>query len=1238
MRKITDFLVNHCFVIFAVFLALTGICGFLATKVTINKDIYSYMPADSETSLGLGIMNDEFHYSDTSSYEMMLTDVPADEKMKIKEYIENVDGVDSVDYDESDNYNRDQYTRYKINLGVPADSEDAQRIYDDIHNKYSEQYQIAESGQVHTFNGAVLKVHIAILAVAFALVILIIMSKSWVEPFLFLTAILLAVVVNKGTNIIFPNVSHITDAIAAILQMALSMDYAIMLSTRYRQEKQKADCPDKYEAMRRAMRYSFGAISSSSITTVVGLIVLIFMSFAIGRDMGLVLSKGVIFSLVSIFTSLPALLLLFDKAIDKTKKKTINFKMDWFGKNAFRFRVVALPLFLVIFAGAYMLKGSTTIDFTGSQNNAIKDVFNETNQMALVYDAKMDKQVTELCKKLSKDKRTTRVLCYGNTINEPEKYNEIISKIKELKSDADLDVKEYILKVLYYNYYKDVDAHQISLSDFVEFLQRDVFPNENFADIITPETVNKINQFSYFTDQKKVKQPRSKAEIASILGVAPSKLDDLFVLYYANRGIDTKLTTYQFSNFVLNEVLTDEKYSSMITASQKADLAKLQMFSNSTLTNTPKTAAELAKMFGLDQATVEQVFVYYSYTTTTTPTVSASVEQLVNFALNDENVLAELGLNKSQAANIKSQIASTKQAINDNKETVLGQINQAIANMPTETEEQIANKQKVEALRTEILQKLAQAESVVNGKYSYSDIASAANKIDAAVANATTVLANLDLSEYPGLSDEQKNTIENYAHNAAAAINAERQKINLNSYLDKLKSIYKLYEAKTTSSTTKISAKTLVDFLIAHANDDKIKGSLTPALLSQLQQAQFIMNNQKTAYSYGALSTTFKLDVEKVKLVYALYEYRHINTEPQISLRDLVYFIDEKVLPNPEYASRLGEAEQTKLATLATLTRSAEAGVLYDHESLYRAIKPLAGDFDKNKIYLVYLYHGSLYDYDENWTLTLESFVNYLADDILPDSHFEELIDGNKRTKITDAHKTINDAKEMLVGPKHYRAVIETELPAEGEETFNFIKSIKDELGSKNKVDYFLLGDSAMAYEMSQTFSGEMNFITIITMLSIFAVVVCTFRSVFVSMLLVLVIQCAVYIVMSYLSLTGSSIYFIALIIVQAILMGATIDYAILFTSYYVENRNYFKLGIKDALINTYNKSISAILTSASILIIVTAVVGNFTSAIAGKICQSISLGTFCATVIILFLLPPLLATLDRWIIKKKSS
>ena len=1229
MQKVTDFIVNHCYIIFVVFLVLTGICGVLATKVHINKDIYSYMPADSETSKGLEIMNDEFNYSGTSSYEMMLKDVPNEKRFEIKNDIESIDGVGSVDYDETDNYNRDEYVRYKINIDAPADSEVANQAYHEIHKKYYEEYETVEAGQVRDYNGDVLRIDITLFAVGFAMVILIIMSKSWTEPFLFLFAILLAVVVNKGTNIIFPSVSHITDSISAILQMALSMDYAIMLSTRYRQEK--INCKDKMTAMRHAMRYSFGAISSSSVTTVVGLLMLIFMSFTIGQDMGLVLSKGVILSLVSIFTSLPALLLLFDKIIEKTAKKTINFKMDFFGKCAFSFRKFALPAFLVIFAGAFMLKGSTVIDFTTAQNNKINSVFEETNQMALVYDGKMDEEVTKICKEYAERDDTTRVLCYGNTINEPEHYNEILPKINELGT-KEVDTEEYIIKALYYRYYRNVDNHTVSLSDFVRFLEQDVFPNEHFADEVDSDLVSKVNQLSYFVYQDKVNQPRTKDEIANILDVEPSKLDDVFVLYLAEQDPTIRLTMNQFARFVAYEVLTDARYSDMVTMSQKNDLQKLLTFSDSTITNTPKTAAELAQLFGISEDKVKSILVYYGYLATTTPTMGATIEQLVDFALTNENILAELNLSTEQAVVIKTQIVNTKNVITAKKDEVLQKIDNIVDSLPEDSEAKTA----VESLRAKLVEKISQAETVLNGSYDYNTIAGIADKIDSKVSSVEDELRNLDLSGIDGLDEATRTELEELAKKAADTIEAERAKINLSDKLDKLKNIYRIYQAETSASSTRISAKTLVDFLLTHADDEMLKDALAPEMIAKLQQAQYIMDNQNTYYSYWGLAQTFNLDANKLKLVYALYEYRYMNVDQSMSLWDLINFINEKVLPVPEYSSRLSEDEKTKLETVSTLMHAAKAGVQYNYEALYRTLLPLSSQLDKSKLYLAYLYHGSLYDYDENWTLTLEVFVSFLTNDILPDSRFASRIDEETRQKVLDGQDAINEAKELLVGPNHNRMLIESHLPAEGERTFTFIREFKEKLGPGSKTDYFLLGDSAMAYEMSQTFSGEMDFITIITILSIFAVVIFTFHSLFVSMLLVCVIQCAVYIVMAYLSLTGSSIFFIALIIVQAILMGATIDYAILFTSYYVESRSHFKLGVKDALINTYNKSIGAILTSASILIIVTAIVGNFTSAIAGKICQSISLGTFCATVVILTLLPALLAILDRWIIKKK--
>ena len=142
-----------------------------------------------------------------------------------------------------------------------------------------------------------------------------------------------------------------------------------------------------------------------------------------------------------------------------------------------------------------------------------------------------------------------------------------------------------------------------------------------------------------------------------------------------------------------------------------------------------------------------------------------------------------------------------------------------------------------------------------------------------------------------------------------------------------------------------------------------------------------------------------------------------------------------------------------------------------------------------------------------------------------------------------------------------------------------------------------------------------------------------TFRSLIIPTVLVLTIQCAVYTTMGILSLVGGNVYFISLLIVQAVLMGATIDYAIVYTTYYLEHRKNF--DAKQAIIESYNKSIHTIITSSLILTICTLVVAIFTNAAASRICETISEGTICATILIIFVLPGTLATINK-IIKRK--
>ena len=257
--------------------------------------------------------------------------------------------------------------------------------------------------------------------------------------------------------------------------------------------------------------------------------------------------------------------------------------------------------------------------------------------------------------------------------------------------------------------------------------------------------------------------------------------------------------------------------------------------------------------------------------------------------------------------------------------------------------------------------------------------------------------------------------------------------------------------------------------------------------------------------------------------------------------------------------------------------------------------------------------------------------IHYLNDDLLNDEKFSDFIDEEMKQTIRDAKESIDEAKNLLVTDQYSRAIINSKYGFEDEDTFEFVQKTINTVGKNDGV--YVIGDSPMALEISQTFDGEMNYITILTMIFIFVVVAFTFKDLLISLILVLIIQCAVFVTMAILSMTGTDVYFISLLIVQAILMGATIDYAIVYTSYYKESR--ITMGVQDSIINAYNKSIHTILSSSSILIIVTLIVSSFAEAIAAKICETISQGTFCSVILILFVLPGVLAAFDKIICRK---
>ena len=1351
MRKVTDFIVKARYVFLTLFVILAIFSLYLGTKVNINEDIMKYLPETSEIKIGKDIMDEEFIEQDSSVLNVMFKGLSDTEKEDTLKKLESINGVSSVLYENTDEYNRDKYTLYVLNVDDYDHSKTAENVYNEVNEMKPE----AMSGSIYSEWKPVLQIWIVVVAIAMAMIILTILSESYIEPWLYLISIGVAVFINKGTNIIFPSVSNITDSIVAILQLALSMDYSIMLSNRYRQEREKEK--DKTKAMKNALYNSFKAISSSSITTVVGLLALVFMSFTIGRDLGLVLAKGVVLSLVSIFFCLPGLLVLCDKLIMNSKKKTINFNLKGLGKYSYKTRWVQLVFIIASFIAAYILKGNIGILYTGTQQDEVGKHFPSTNQIAIIYENKYDEIITKYCKSIEDDEKVNQVLCYGNTINEKLAYNELNQKFKDLGQDTEID--DYLIKIIYYNYYNKNTKDSMTLSEFTKFIKSDVYSNEKVSESIDDNIKENMDLLENFATKDNVNQKRTANKIANILDMNESDANDLLI-YYNSKHLDTKMSIKDFVNFMINEVRVDPNYGSSVDANTLASLKQLQPFINTNTINKQMTSNEIANTFGIDKSLVDQLFLFYRTTQDSKSTMT--INEFANVALNmsnqdaykdmfDESTIKSLNMlstlsseqiitNELDVSSMKTSLNNLGLSLDDNTmsllyiyytgyntnskltlngfanvalnmaeqdayksyfsedtkkslqtivtlnsyyDTVLpntnlysmfgidaetgAKLNYAITgdlsgsynmtplqfvNTLLQTPEinSELNSNQISQLSTALyvmsnitttysvdeltnaLQENKTIVSVVYGVYDYQNgnlkNISVRNLINFLYENKSNPFLSDKLSTASTMLDLTykivNNTNTRYTYKEMAALIEQNEST--------VKNIYGV--ADYSGLTTTMNPLEFVNLILNNKDNELLKGKIDNSTISTLNLVKKVMEStlNNTKYNATDLAKLLGSDKDTLSLVLSLYNSRYIKANSTISLIDFTNFIISDVIPNPTYSSKIDNESKDKLNTVNAIMNNTLNGTKYNSLDLYNVLNKLSDGLDYNLIDIVYTYYGSKNNYDDSWKLTVEEIVNYLNNDLLKDEKYSSFLDADMTKTIKDAKNTIDDAKKLLVSDKYSRAIINSKYGAEDKDTFKFIQNALDTVGENDGV--YVVGESPMALEMSQSFNGELNYITILTMIFIFVVVAITFKDLLVPLILVLMIQCAVYVTMAVLSITGSSVYFIALLIVQAILMGATIDYAIVYTTYYKEMRE--TMGVRDSLVNAYNKSIHTILSSSSILIIVTLVVASFSEAIPAIICKTVSEGTFCSVILILFVLPGVLAAFDKLICRKE--
>lgn len=418
MKRIAKFIAYHpkTITIIAVLLLIPAAIGYINTFV--NYDILSYLPGDLDSVKGENELDETFNSASMSF--LVIEDMPSKDVAALKEKIAKVDNVSSVIWvnDIADIsipqeiipqavkdifYSKDgKCTMMLIQYKYKAVTDETMKAIEDVRGLLNNQCFLSGMGVImkdtRDLADSQAPIFIAI-AIAIALVVMTFCMESWIEPWVLLAALCMAVVYNMGTNLIFGQISYITQCIAAILQLGVTMDYSVFLIDRFEEEKPKY--ADKRYAMASAIQGAFLSLSGSSLTTIFGFLALCFMDLSLGKDIGLVMAKGVVFGVLTVTIVLPALVLQCDKIIHKYRHRSFIPKFDKLNNFVVNHKKVWVAIFVVLFIPSYIMQSNVNVYYSMDRMlpddigciaalNKMKEEFNMATSHFIIVDDSLD--------------------------------------------------------------------------------------------------------------------------------------------------------------------------------------------------------------------------------------------------------------------------------------------------------------------------------------------------------------------------------------------------------------------------------------------------------------------------------------------------------------------------------------------------------------------------------------------------------------------------------------------------------------------------------------------------------------------------------------------------------------------------------------------------------------------------------------------------------------------------------
>ena len=507
MEKLAAYIVDRRGVVFLLFFIALLFCAFSRNWVQVNDDLTAYLPETTETRQGLDLMNREFTTFGTA--QVMVENVTYDHAEQLCRQIEEIEGVKSVTFDHTDKHYAAASALFTVTFDGLEEDEVSIKALQEIRRELSA-YDLYVDSNVGNPLKAIINQEMLVvdlIAVVIIILVLLLTSRTYAEILVLLLTFGAAALLNMGTNYLMGEISFVTNSIAIVLQLALAIDYAIILCHRYMEEHEQLPAR---EAAVAALAKAIPEISASSLTTIAGLLALCFMKYQLGRDMVTVLIKAILLSLCSVFLLMPGLLIVFSKWIDKTHHRNFVPRISFLGKAVYATRFIMPVLFLGIFVAALIF--SSRVNYVYSQYSVssirqneeqiasarIHKIFGKTNQMALIVPAGANEKEAALIADIEELSRVESVVGLAN-IEAMDGY--MLTSALTPRQFAELTELDFeVARALYASYaanrddygqiVTNLDNYRIPLIDFFDYL---IDKRDEVVLSLDPDTEEKLD-------------------------------------------------------------------------------------------------------------------------------------------------------------------------------------------------------------------------------------------------------------------------------------------------------------------------------------------------------------------------------------------------------------------------------------------------------------------------------------------------------------------------------------------------------------------------------------------------------------------------------------------------------------------------------------------------------------------------------------------------------------------------